>query len=229
VQFLTGIRAAAAALGGDKVQVPQQGPLSGGEVLGCTSPEVTTEAFVFVADGRFHLEATMIRNPTALAFRYDPYAKKLTRESYDFREMTARRRRAIAAARNASSVGVVLGTLGRQGSPAILHRIKALLRKRRKRSVVVLASELDADLLDSFASVVDAWIQIACPRLSIDWGQNFCGGDNNGHNKPLLSPYEAFLAFDDDTSHDDTDNWDYRMDFYAKDGGPWSNYYYEEK
>ena len=30
---------------------------------------------------------------------------------------------------------------------------------------------------------VDAWIQIACPRLSIDWGYAF--------KKPLLSPYEV--------------------------------------
>lgn len=30
---------------------------------------------------------------------------------------------------------------------------------------------------------VDAWIQIACPRLSIDWGYAF--------DKPLLTPYEA--------------------------------------
>ena len=33
---------------------------------------------------------------------------------------------------------------------------------------------------------VDAWIQIACPRLSIDWGEGF--------EKPTLTPYEALIA-----------------------------------
>ena len=33
---------------------------------------------------------------------------------------------------------------------------------------------------------VEAWIQVACPRLSIDWGYAF--------EKPLLSPYEAAVA-----------------------------------
>ena len=33
---------------------------------------------------------------------------------------------------------------------------------------------------------VDAWIQIACPRLSIDWGEGF--------QKPTLTPYEALIA-----------------------------------
>ena len=41
------------------------------------------------------------------------------------------RRRAVAAAANASRVGLVLGALGRQGSPAILRRVRALLSEPR--------------------------------------------------------------------------------------------------
>ena len=33
---------------------------------------------------------------------------------------------------------------------------------------------------------VDVWVQIACPRLSIDWGEGFA--------KPTLTPYEALVA-----------------------------------
>ena len=42
-----------------------------GEVLGCTAPVVPagTDAIVFVADGRFHLEAIMIANPDIAAFK----------------------------------------------------------------------------------------------------------------------------------------------------------------
>ena len=42
-----------------------------GEVLGCTAPVLKQEvdAIVFVADGRFHLEAIMIANPTTPAYR----------------------------------------------------------------------------------------------------------------------------------------------------------------
>jgi diphthamide biosynthesis enzyme Dph1/Dph2-like protein len=44
---------------------------SAGEVLGCTAPVVAegADAIVFVADGRFHLEAIMIANPTIPAYR----------------------------------------------------------------------------------------------------------------------------------------------------------------
>lgn len=74
----------------------------------------------------------MIANPEVPAFRYDPYSKKLTRERYDYREMTTIRDEAVQMARaslkdlhsNLSNDdyaltpvwGVILGTLGRQGS-----------------------------------------------------------------------------------------------------------------
>ena len=42
-----------------------------GEVLGCTAPIIaeSADAIVFVADGRFHLEAIMIANPDIPAYR----------------------------------------------------------------------------------------------------------------------------------------------------------------
>lgn len=60
---------------------------------------------------------------------------------------------------------------------------------------------------------VDAWIQIACPRLSIDWGGAF-------NNVPLLNPYEAFVALDASSFLPV-----YPMNYYAKADAPWSNYY----
>lgn len=43
-----------------------------GEVLGCTAPVLKedADAIVFVADGRFHLEAIMIANPAIPAYRW---------------------------------------------------------------------------------------------------------------------------------------------------------------
>ncbi len=60
-------------------------PLSMGEVLGCTAPCVSEQGdvIVFIADGRFHLEALMIANPEIPAYRYDPYGRVLTLEEYD--------------------------------------------------------------------------------------------------------------------------------------------------
>lgn len=47
--------------------LPQCKPRSKGEVLGCTSPELPQanpgDVVIFIGDGRFHIESTMIRNP----------------------------------------------------------------------------------------------------------------------------------------------------------------------
>lgn len=55
-------------------------------------------------------------------------------------------------------------------------------------------------------------LQVACPRLSIDWGTQF--------HKPLLTPYEAAVTLklvQHDTSKP------YPMDFYASASlGPWT-------
>ena len=68
----------------------------------------------------------MIANPHVPAFRYDPYSKKLTRERYDYIGMSSARSDAVEKARLTLSLGtaesqlipwgVILGTLGRQGS-----------------------------------------------------------------------------------------------------------------
>ena len=80
----------------------------------------------YVGDGRFHLESIMIANPTVPAFRYDPYSKKFTRETYEHREMKTIRGDAVKSARKGLEDGgsgnwaVTLGTLGRQGSLSVL-------------------------------------------------------------------------------------------------------------
>ena len=67
---------------------------------------------------------------------------------------------------------------------------------------VVLLSDIFPEKLKLFKDVdIDAWVQVACPRLSIDWGSAF--------DKPLLTPYEASVALKVATLGDN-----YPMDFY---------------
>jgi 2-(3-amino-3-carboxypropyl)histidine synthase len=90
IQFGSSVFSAKETLEGlySYVYVPQVKPLSPGEVLGCTSPTLTgVDALVFVADGRFHMESTMIANPTLPAYRYNPYNKTFSIEKYDTEKM----------------------------------------------------------------------------------------------------------------------------------------------
>eukprot|EP00826_Nyctotherus_ovalis_P014107 TRINITY_DN13896_c0_g2_i2.p1 TRINITY_DN13896_c0_g2~~TRINITY_DN13896_c0_g2_i2.p1 ORF type:complete len:141 (-),score=42.17 TRINITY_DN13896_c0_g2_i2:22-444(-) len=83
VQFASGLMKAKAVLqkeeGYSEVRVPQAKPRAPGEVLGCTSPfldlphvyEDTNDAtIVFLSDGRFHIESTMLFNPVQKYYQY---------------------------------------------------------------------------------------------------------------------------------------------------------------
>lgn len=216
VQFLSAIHGAKAQLiqDGYNIILPQERPLSSGEILGCTSPHASNiegaDIVVYLGDGRFHLESIMISNPEIKAYKYDPYSKKFTFEKYDHNTMQDVRKASILAASNATHFGVILGTLGRQGSPAILEFVEEKLRDAGKEVTKVLLSEIFPSKLKLFKNI-DAWVQIACPRLSIDWGHVF--------DKPLLTPYEVCVAVEHAAMWKNV----YPMDFYAYNSkGPWT-------
>jgi len=213
IQFVATLQAAARDLReeGFTVQIPQAKPLSPGEILGCTSPRMTgSDSVVYLGDGRFHLESAMIANPDLRAFRYDPYSKIFSEEFYDHELMKKNRQNAIKSAAKADTWGIILGTLGRQGNPNIVAHLREKIVAAGKRVVTVLLSEIFPQKLALMADV-GAWVQVGCPRLSIDWGTSFPA--------PLLSPYEAAVAVNEIDWREEI----YPMDFYAKDSlGPWT-------
>lgn len=219
IQFVTTLQAVSTKLTelGYTVKVPQFKPLSPGEILGCTAPVVKcSDVIIYLGDGRFHLEAAMIANPKVEAYKYDPYDKKLTREYYNHEEMQIVRKEAIEQAKTSGTFGVIMGTLGRQGSPKVVEYLRKRLIDSKKTAVVILLSEIFPDKLKLFHGV-DAFTQIACPRLSIDWGRAF--------HKPLLTPYELSVVLGD-AEFWDKEEGRYPMDFYANESlGPWTPNY----
>lgn len=188
---------------------PQTRPLSKGEVLGCTSARLDKDqisGMVYIGDGRFHLESSMIHNPEIPAYRYDPYSRKFTQEFYDQKEMIKVREDAVKTAAKAKKIGLILGALGRQGSPVTLDKLEAELSKKGIKVVKIILSEIFPQKLSMFDDI-DAFVQVACPRLSIDWGYAF--------SKPLLTPYEAMVMLENDRMWDEGY---YPMDYYEKDG-----------
>ena len=78
-------------------------------------------------------------------------------------------------------------------------------------------SEISPELLQLFQ--VDCFIQVACPRLSIDWGESY--------TKPLLTSWEAFEIWgNEEKIVEDPDNLQstFPMDYYSNNGGEWTNY-----
>ncbi|ETN85192.1 diphthamide biosynthesis protein 2 domain protein, partial [Necator americanus] len=198
---------------GLEIILPQCKPLSPGEILGCTSPRLgdSCDVVIYLGDGRFHLESLMIHNPSLKTYQYDPYSRKFTLEHYNFNVLMRNRKGAVNIASKCNVFGLIQGTLGRQGNIKIVQELERRLEAKNKKFVRVLLSEIFPDKLAKFEEV-ECWVQVACPRLSIDWGAEF--------PKPLLSPFELVAALDEisfPSSH-------YPMDYYSNESlGPWTN------
>ncbi|EOB15168.1 Diphthamide biosynthesis protein 1 [Nosema bombycis CQ1] len=217
----------------NNTKTPQIKPLSPGEVLGCTSPIIKdSKVVISIGDGRFHLESVMINNPTLDFYKYCPFSRKLTREYYDFMRMKKIRENEIQKVKNEfksmnccndckddskngsiynnihnnitskiKSFGLILGTLGKQGNKRILENIKKKLKGHNL--YLFMLDEIEDDILKRYP-FIDAFVQISCPRLSVDWGHSF--------SKPLLSPFEVFYEKGDQ----------YVLDYYSREGeAPW--------
>ena len=148
----------------------------------------------------------MIYNPDIKAYKYDPYDKSFTIEEYGHDEMRAVRKESINKAKYSKTVGFILGSLGRQGNPKTLELLQSKFIERGFAVVSVVLSEIFPQKLAEFTGI-DCWVQIGCPRLSIDWGYAF--------SKPLLTPYEAMVMIEQDEW---LPNNAYPMDYYATKG-----------
>ncbi|SBS87596.1 diphthamide biosynthesis protein 1, putative [Plasmodium ovale] len=165
---------------------------------------------VFIADGRFHLESLMIQNPDFTFYRYNPFDKILSEEKYNYKLFYEIRKNEIKKCRNCRSVCIILSTLGRQGNVNILKNIINIIKQKNIPYIILLLSEIFNDKLKLFKNI-DVFIQIGCPRLSIDWG--------NYNLKPLLNTYEAYVLLKSVQYRDI-----YPMDFYSNRGNEWTNY-----
>ena len=202
----------------NNIIIPQNKPRVIGEVIGCTSPILEKKKdncyVIFICDGRFHMESVMIQNPNFKFFQYNPFTKYLTIEEYDIELMKKIRFEQIEKLKESKFIGVIFGTLGRQGSKGILDRINKLLDENNKDYVNICLNENTEEKISKFPQC-DCFIQIACPRLSIDWPDQF--------SKPMLTPYETYIAFGKIEKPEI-----YRMDNYSYETGEWGHLYKEK-
>ena len=65
--------------------------------------------------------------------------------------------------------------------------IERLATAAGKECLLVLMDDLSPQALGSYRGI-DVWVQMACPRLSLDWS-------TEGYTTPLLTTHEAMVAF----------------------------------
>ena len=159
-----------------------------GQVLGCNfsnaqSVSENVEAYVFVGGGRFHAigVALATAKPTIIA---DPYEQIAYPIHDQVRRIIMQRWGNISEAKEAKSFGVLISLKSGQMKLKEAINIKEKLEHNGLIATLLALKEVSSSALMQFPRI-DAFVNTACPRLSLDDAPNF--------GKPFLSINETLV------------------------------------
>ncbi|HSF28049.1 MAG TPA: diphthamide biosynthesis enzyme Dph2 [Nitrosopumilaceae archaeon] len=171
--------------GGVKVKVGKgKGQLNDGQVFGCefypiTETKDSVDANVFLGQSAFHAAGIALSTgkPTYIL---DPYFEEI-REVTEFAEKLQKKAiLAVYKAAEAETFGIIVGLKEGQFSKTTALKFKKELEKAGKKVQLFALTEITDDRLGNLKGI-DAFIQVACPRISTD----------NHFHKPVLSTPQA--------------------------------------
>jgi len=171
--------------GGIKVKIGKgKGQLNDGQVFGCefypaSETKEIVDANVFLGQSNFHAAgiALSTNKPT---YVLDPYFNEI-REVTEFANKLQRKATlAIYKASEAKTFGIIVGLKEGQLSKLTALKFKRELEKEGKEVQLFALTNITNERLQNIKGI-DAFIQVACPRISID----------NQFDKPLLSTPQA--------------------------------------
>jgi 2-(3-amino-3-carboxypropyl)histidine synthase len=160
-----------------------------GQVLGCDYGSVRAigdkvDAIVVLSGGDFHA----LGIPLATGKRtivVDPF-QQTARDMTDVcRKLLRKRWVNIERFKETKRVGIVVGLKSSQMNVALARRLKQLLEENGKTAILICATEVIPETLDSFTDL-ESYVEISCPRISTD--------DQERYGKPILNPEEVMIA-----------------------------------
>lgn len=177
---------------GKTVAVGDAGHLKyAGQVIGCDynnaqSISKDVEAFLFVGGGRFHAVGVGLATakPTVIA---DLYEKRAYAIDDEVQRIVKQRWASICEAKNAEQLGVLIGLKSGQKRVREAMEIKEELEKSGRRATLLALREITPEVLMQFPSI-DAFVNTACPRVSLDDAPRF--------RKPVLTFHEALVMLE---------------------------------
>ncbi len=161
-----------------------KGQLNDGQVFGCefypaTELKDKVDAYVFLGQSNFHAAgiALSTNKPT---YVLDPYFNEVREVTEFAQKLKKKATLAIYKAADAQSFGIIIGLKEGQLSKVFALKFKKELEKEGKTVQLFALTDITNERLKNLKGI-DAFIQVACPRISTD----------NQFDKPVLSTPQA--------------------------------------
>jgi 2-(3-amino-3-carboxypropyl)histidine synthase len=160
-----------------------------GQIVGCDYSNVISiakdvEAFLFLGGGQFHALGVAISTskPTVVA---DPFDNRAFSVDSVAEKIFKQRWASIEEAKKAKNFGVLIGIKPMQKKLEEALAIKEKLEEHGKIVHLLAAKEITPEILMEFPTL-DAFVNTACPRISLDDASKF--------RKPVLTTNEALVV-----------------------------------
>ncbi|MEE8400937.1 MAG: diphthamide biosynthesis enzyme Dph2 [Candidatus Hydrothermarchaeaceae archaeon] len=160
-----------------------------GQVLGCSFVSAVSvaddvDSFIYIGSGNFHPLGVALATGKR-TFAVDPLLREV-RDMGPLKEKILRQRHArIAKARQGGTFGIIIGEKRGQMRKGLAFRLKKLIEGKGKRAYLLYLREITPENLLPFRKL-DAFVNTACPRVSIDDAARF--------KRPLLTPVELEIV-----------------------------------
>ena len=171
--------------GGIEVKIGKgKGQLNDGQVFGCefypaTQLKDKVDAYVFLGQSNFHA-AGIALSTNMPTYVLDPYFNEVREVTEFAQKLKKKATLAIYKAADAQSFGIIIGLKEGQLSKVFALKFKKELEKEGKTVQLFALTDITNERLRNLKGI-DAFIQVACPRISTD----------NQFDKPVLSTPQA--------------------------------------
>ena len=171
--------------GGIEVKIGKgKGQLNDGQVFGCefypaTDLKDKVDAYVFLGQSNFHA-AGIALSTNMPTYVLDPYFNEVREVTEFAQKLKKKATLAIYKAADAQSFGIIIGLKEGQLSKVFALKFKKELEKEGKTVQLFALTDITNERLRNLKGI-DAFIQVACPRISTD----------NQFDKPVLSTPQA--------------------------------------
>ena len=157
-----------------------KGQLNDAQVFGCEFypahyMQNRVDAYIFLGQSMFH-SASIAMSTEKPTYMLDPYYQEYTEVTEFARGLQKKAILAIYNALDARRIGLIIGLKEGQYAQVRALELKRTLEKLGKKVQLIALTEITEERVQIFKEI-DAFIQVACPRISTD----------NHFKKPMLS------------------------------------------
>ena len=161
-----------------------KGQLNDAQVFGCEfypayNVQNQVDAYIFLGQSTFHSISVAISTgkPT---YMLDPYFEDYSDVTGIAKQLQKKAILSIYKALDAETIGIIIGLKEGQFAHIKALELKKSFEQLRKKVQLIALTDITEDRIQIFKGI-DAFVQVACPRISID----------NHFKKPMLSVPQA--------------------------------------